>query len=57
MRGLTRKQQVLEMNLSDLSYIILCFRKNSLLKGKPVEQIQIIGTDLMVTTQDSCLDS
>ena len=45
------------MNLSDLSYIILCFRKNSLLKGKPVEQIQIIGTDLMVTTQDSCLDS
>ena len=45
------------MNLSDLNYIILCFRKTSLLKDKSVEQIQIIGTDLMVTTENSCLDS
>ena len=48
---MSKKQQVLEMNLSDINSKILCFRKVSLVKDKSDEEIQIKTTDLMVTTQ------
>ena len=54
-RGLSKKQQVLEINLSDINSKILCFRKVSLVKDNSDEEIQIKTTDLMVTTQTGWL--
>ena len=48
---MSKKQQVLEMNLSDINSKILCFWKVSLVKDNSDEEIQIKTTDLMVTTQ------